>query len=52
VPPRKDHNKGRTSSLRCGRSTLILIFHGKIGTYREDGEKAGAYRVVLMKQTR
>jgi hypothetical protein len=29
VPPRKDHNQGRTSSLRCGRSTLILIFHGK-----------------------
>jgi hypothetical protein len=31
VPPRKDHNQGRTSSLRCGRSTLILIFHGKVG---------------------
>ena len=31
LTPRKDHNPGRTSSLRCGRSTLILIFHGKIG---------------------
>jgi hypothetical protein len=30
LTPRKDHNQGRTSSLRCGRSTLILIFHGKI----------------------
>jgi hypothetical protein len=29
LTPRKDHNQGRTSSLRCGRSTLILIFHGK-----------------------
>ena len=41
MPPRKDHNQGRTSSLRCGRSTLILIFHGKIGAYREDGELSG-----------
>jgi hypothetical protein len=30
-------NSSRTSSLRCGRSTLILIFHGKTGTCREDG---------------
>jgi hypothetical protein len=30
LTPRRDHNQGRTSSLRCGRSTLILIFHGKI----------------------
>jgi len=37
VPPRKDQNQGRSSSLRCGRSTLILIFHGKHGTYQEDG---------------
>ena len=22
--------QGRTSSLRCGRSTLTLIFHGKV----------------------
>ena len=29
LTPRKDHNQGRTSSLRCGRSALILIFHGK-----------------------
>ena len=29
LKPRKDHNQGRTSSLRSGRSTLILIFHGK-----------------------
>jgi hypothetical protein len=36
VPPRKDHSQGRTSSLRCGRSTLTLIFHGNIGTCRED----------------
>jgi hypothetical protein len=34
VKPRKDHNQGRTSSLRCGRSTLILIFHGKSGAYQ------------------
>jgi hypothetical protein len=26
---RKDHRQGRTSSLRCGRSTLTLIFHRK-----------------------
>jgi hypothetical protein len=37
LKPRKDHNQGRTSSLRSGRSTLILIFHGKrTGTYQED----------------
>jgi hypothetical protein len=41
LTPRKDHNQGRTSSLRCGRSTLILIFHGKIGAYREDGGLSG-----------
>jgi hypothetical protein len=29
LPPCKDHSQGRTSSLRCGRSTLTLIFHGK-----------------------
>jgi hypothetical protein len=29
LSPRKDHRQGRTSSLRCGRSTLTLIFHGK-----------------------
>src|SRR5262249_22265604 len=29
LTPRQDHNQGRTSSLPCGRSTLILIFHGK-----------------------
>jgi hypothetical protein len=38
VPPRKDHNQGRSSSLSCGRSTLILIFPRQItGTYQEDG---------------
>jgi hypothetical protein len=30
LSPRKDQSQGRTSSLRCGRSTLTLIFHGKI----------------------
>jgi hypothetical protein len=29
LSPRKDHCQGRTSSLRCGRSTLTVIFHGK-----------------------
>ena len=29
LSPRKDHSQGRTSSLRCGRSTLTVIFHGK-----------------------
>jgi hypothetical protein len=29
LSPRKDHRQGRTSSLRCGRSTLTLIFPGK-----------------------
>ena len=29
LSPRKDHRQGRTSSLRCGRSTLTVIFHGK-----------------------
>src|SRR5262249_39103541 len=28
LSPRKDHSQGRTSSLRCGRSTLTLIFRG------------------------
>jgi hypothetical protein len=28
---RKDHSPGHTSSLRYGRSTLTLIFHGKSG---------------------
>ena len=30
VSPRKDRCQGRTSSLRCGRSTLTAIFPGKI----------------------
>jgi len=29
------------SSLRCRRSTLILIFHGKTGAYRENGVAPG-----------
>jgi hypothetical protein len=29
LSPRKDHRQGRTSSLRCGRSTLTVIFPGK-----------------------
>jgi hypothetical protein len=29
LTPCKDHNQGRTSSLCCGRSTMILTFHGK-----------------------
>ena len=29
LSPCKDHHQGRTSSLRCGRSTLTLIFPGK-----------------------
>jgi hypothetical protein len=29
LSPRKITDQGRTSSLRCGRSTLTLIFHGK-----------------------
>jgi hypothetical protein len=29
LSPRKTTDQGRTSSLRCGRSTLTLIFHGK-----------------------
>jgi hypothetical protein len=29
LSPRTDHRQGRTSSLRCGRSTLTLIFPGK-----------------------
>ncbi len=29
LSPCKDHRQGRTSSLRCGRSTLTLIFPGK-----------------------
>ncbi len=41
LSPHKDHNQGRTSSPRCGRSTLILIFHGKIGAHREDGSESG-----------
>jgi hypothetical protein len=39
LTPRKDHNQGRTSSLRCGRSTLILIFPGKTcSACKEDGQ--------------
>jgi hypothetical protein len=34
LSPRKDHSQGRTSSLRCGRSTLTVIFRGNIGAYR------------------
>ena len=34
----KDHHQGRTSSLRCGRSTLTVIFSGKTSApYQEDG---------------
>jgi hypothetical protein len=29
VSPSRDHSQGRTSSLRCGRSTLSVIFPGK-----------------------
>jgi hypothetical protein len=46
LTPRKDHNQGRTSSLRCGRSTLILIFHGKIGACREDGAQSASHRFI------
>ena len=41
LSPRKDHSQGRTSSLRCGRSTLTLIFHGKFGAYQGGRRSVG-----------
>ena len=43
----KDHHQGRTSSLRCGRSTLTVIFSGKTSApIRRTGE-VWRYRVPL-----
>jgi hypothetical protein len=39
LSPSKDHSQGRTSSLRCGRSTLTVIFPGKTSApIRRTGE--------------
>jgi hypothetical protein len=51
LTPRKDHNQGRTSSLRCGRSTLIVIFHGKnrhLSGGRGECGRAGSWRTEAL----
>jgi hypothetical protein len=47
LTPRKDHNQGRTSSLRCGRSTLIVIFHGENRRQSGGRTRLGSANLVI-----
>ena len=54
LTPRKDHHQGRAEgaspAAMAQAPPLTLIFHGKTGTYREDGAMSGLFGLVHPKQ--